>query len=107
VSVGTTGVEPFTKPASLNFTLNTATPNPSAGVTTFAYSVVHPVQAEAAVYDASGRRVRGLPSGLFGGAGVLTWDGRSENGERSPAGIYFLRVRVADETHVQRFVRMR
>jgi flagellar hook assembly protein FlgD len=102
-----TGVEPGVPSASLRFTLDPAAPNPSATTTSFRFSTAQPVEADAAVYDASGRRVRAVSSGLLSGEGVLTWDGRSEAGERAPAGIYFLRVRVAGETHVRRFVRMR
>ena len=107
VAVGVTGVEPGVPSASLRFTLDPAAPNPSATTTSFRFSTAQPVEADAAVYDASGRRVRAVSSGLLGGEGVLTWDGRSEAGERAPAGVYFLRVRVAGETHVRRFVRMR
>jgi hypothetical protein len=107
VAVGVTGVEPGVPSASLRFTLEPAAPNPSAATTSFRFSTAQPVEADAAVYDATGRRVRAVSSGLLSGEGVLRWDGRSEAGERAPAGIYFLRVRVAGETHVRRFVRMR
>jgi flagellar hook assembly protein FlgD len=44
------------------------------------------------IYDASGRVVRTL--GIGRGSDVLswTWDGRNQDGEPVPAGVYFLRV---------------
>lgn len=107
VTVGITGVEPVAPGASLDFRLDAAAPNPSASTTIFRFSTARPVIAEANVYDASGRRVRGLPGGWISGTGALTWDGLAEGGERAPAGVYFLRVRVEGESHVRRFVRMR
>lgn len=46
-----------------------------------------------AVYDVSGRRVRGLGSGLSGGREVhLIWDGTSTEGDPSGSGVYFVQI---------------
>ena len=107
VAVGVTGVEPTGPAAAIDFRLDPAAPNPSSATTTFRFAAKQPVTADAAVYDASGRRVRGLSSGLLAGSGSLSWDGRAANGEAAPAGVYFLRVHVEGQTLVRRFVRMR
>jgi hypothetical protein len=48
---------------------------------------------DVAVFDASGRLVRGLASGVFpAGIRSVTWDGRDDRGERASAGVYFVRL---------------
>jgi flagellar hook assembly protein FlgD len=48
---------------------------------------------ELAVYDVHGRRVRVLLSGVTGSARHQTsWDGRSEQGDDVPTGLYYLRA---------------
>lgn len=48
--------------------------------------------AEVVAYDAAGRRVRMLTSGVFTtGIHTTSWDGRDENGNDVTAGVYFLR----------------
>lgn len=52
-----------------------------------------------AIYDLSGRRVRGLSEGLaMLGESRLKWDLRSEAGSRVPAGIYYLRFSLGQAT---------
>jgi hypothetical protein len=48
------------------------------------------------LFDTRGRRVRRLLAGeaLDEGVHVRPWDGRDENGRRSPAGVYLARLRV-------------
>jgi flagellar hook assembly protein FlgD len=48
---------------------------------------------DVAVFDASGRLVRSLASGVFpAGIRSVTWDGRDDRGERASAGVYFVRL---------------
>jgi hypothetical protein len=48
---------------------------------------------DVAVFDASGRLVRGLASGVFpAGIRTVTWDGRDDRGESASAGVYFVRL---------------
>ena len=107
VAVGIVGVEPAGPAADVEFRLDPAAPNPSASATTFRFSTARPASVEASIYDASGRRVRGLSNGVLAGSGALTWDGRAASGDLAPAGIYFLRVHVDGQTLVRRFVRMK
>jgi hypothetical protein len=54
---------------------------------------VWPDQAdvELGIYDASGRLIRRLGQGTFGrGIHSVVWDGKSDEGERSAAGVYFV-----------------
>ena len=48
---------------------------------------------ELVVYDAQGRRVRTLRSGMHqAGEYNVRWDGRTDEGLRSAVGLYFLRL---------------
>lgn len=59
-------------------------------------SVVKDEPGEVAVFDAAGRRMRVLANGtLHAGIHDLAWDGGDESGRRMPAGVYFVRVKLA------------
>ncbi len=89
------------------FRVESPTPNPSAGATTFRFSAEHAMPVEAAIYDAAGRLVTPLANHVITGAGAWTWDGRTNGGDGVPAGVYFLRVRADGRALVRRFVRIR
>ena len=60
------------------------------------------------VYDAQGRRVRTLLSGLTTpGRHGLSWDGRDAHGSVAPKGLYFARLGWAGGQSVVRFVLVR
>jgi flagellar hook assembly protein FlgD len=61
----------------------------------------------AEIYDASGRRVRRLASGVRRGEVMLVWDGRDEEGRVARAGLYFLRVSTGAAQLERRFARVR
>jgi hypothetical protein len=69
-------------------------PNPGRGRITFALQVppsAGPVRLD--VFDAAGRRVRRLQNGaLPAGTRSLIWDGRGEDGETLPSGVYYYRL---------------
>jgi len=60
-------------------------------------------RAELVVLDNAGRLVRTLGSREPGTAEV-TWDGRDQEGNLVPAGVYFCRVAAGDETSIGRVV---
>lgn len=52
------------------------------------------------LYDIAGRVVRDFADGTASIPGEITWDGRDDNGERLPIGIYILYVKVeTDRTY--------
>ncbi len=64
--------------------------------------------AELALYDVAGRRVRTLASpGTLTGTGSLIWDGRDEAGRLLATGIYFARLRAGAGVLTARVVRIR
>ena len=86
-------------------------PNPGHGATGIQLHVAgapgeRPLAAEAAIYDLGGRRVRTVHRGpLARGLTTVSWDGRGENGERLPAGVYLLRFSAGGSSAVARIAR--
>lgn len=92
----------------------TVSPNPSSGAASVRLALAGrpgspAVEAEAALFDAGGRRVAVLHRGaLAPGATTLSWDGRGDDGAALRAGAYWLRFRAADgRQSVTRIVRLR
>ncbi len=85
-------------------------PNPAAGRTRIAFAVETPGGAEAHVraeiFDIAGRPVRTLWDGaMAAGEQGLAWNGRDGLGRPAGAGVYFVRVAVANHTaRTARFV---
>lgn len=72
-----------------------ARPNPFAFATDIPFTVERRGHALLRVHDASGRVVRTLLDEEIGpGERLITWDGRTDGGQRAPAGIYLLSLEV-------------
>lgn len=71
-------------------------PNPMNPEGTLAFTLERAGVVDARLYDASGRLVRRLASGLFmpEGRREIRIDGRDERGRTLPSGIYFFRLRT-------------
>jgi hypothetical protein len=73
-------------------TLGTS-PNPFRAQVSLSFQLSRSGETEVAVYDLVGRLERRLHRGpLDAGLHQFTWDGRNESGQRSEAGLYFVRV---------------
>ncbi len=83
-----------------------ASPTPSPGAVTVTFALPTPSSVEARVFDLSGRRVRDLGRTAEAPAGRRTqaWDGRDDDGEAVPAGLYFVRIRWSERDHTARVV---
>ncbi len=87
--------------------LSAPMPNPSRGWARLTLELATPGQAEVAVFDAGGRRVRTLFSGpLEAGRHPVAWDGADATGGRAPAGVYFVRATVPEGSARRRLVRV-
>ncbi len=83
-------------------------PNPVTSHATIAYRA--PGSAEKvslSIYDASGRLVRKLKAKTSSSSSIIMWDGCLENGERVPAGVYFVRATSGNTSAGTKFVVLR
>lgn len=69
-------------------------PNPFRVETALHYTVPPSTRVVAAVYDASGARVRSLTNAVVSGSDSIAWDGRTQAGGRAPAGVYFVHIQA-------------
>lgn len=80
-------------------------PNPFSGRTTIRLSLPAAGDARLQVFDARGRLVRVLAGGFHAeGEHEYQWDGRSDDGLRVPAGVYFYRLQARDVLETRRMV---
>lgn len=83
-------------------------PNPSRAEVSLNFEVRAPQHLRALLYDASGREVAVLFDGAVGlGPGLITWDGRSKSGARTPAGVFWLRLESERARATTRILRLR
>ncbi|TMQ50943.1 MAG: T9SS type A sorting domain-containing protein [Candidatus Eisenbacteria bacterium] len=83
-------------------------PNPALGLLTLRFSLARETLVRLAIYDATGRRVRGLASGAQpAGEHALAWDLRDERGHAVRAGLYFARLDAEGRSFTQRLVTLK
>ncbi len=99
----TTGIE---EPAGAIGAISFAapSPNPFGNSTSMRYTVQAPTRVTAAVFNASGARVRSLLDDVRSGTGAITWDGRLRSGAPAPAGIYFMQAAAGGVRETKRVV---
>jgi hypothetical protein len=79
-----------------SFNLHTAFPNPFNPTTTITVEAIRQAQAQLAIYNASGQRVRLLFAGVINaGQSNFVWNGRNDSGQTLPSGAYFCQFRAA------------
>jgi hypothetical protein len=82
-----------------NFRLFPNRPNPFHPGTTIEYELGRAESIEIRIFDAAGRLVISLESGLKpSGRHTVTWDGRDARGERVGSGVYFYRLQAGQKT---------
>ncbi|MFH1145047.1 MAG: FlgD immunoglobulin-like domain containing protein [Candidatus Eisenbacteria bacterium] len=85
-----------------------AHPNPFDGDTRVAFELARADDIDLAVFDAQGRRVRALASGLQGaGRHELLWDGRDDRGNACAAGVYFFQLQAGGAVHTRQVLTIR
>ena len=95
-------------PTAARFGLRAGSENPFGGSVSLLYSLATDGMAEIDIFDVQGRRLRSLLSEPRGaGSHELVWDGRTENGEDTPAGVYFARLRSGQLQGTTKLVRVR
>ena len=91
-----------------DFVLGANYPNPFNPATTIPLSVPDGAEAvDVAIYNISGQLVRQVWSGpLAAGEHRLTWDGRDDEGQPVASGAYLYQVRVGDQLHTRKMVKL-
>jgi len=83
-------------------------PTPTGGAAAFRLLMPEAGTVEVGVYDAAGRRIRGLVDGpLSGGGHLLRWDGQDEAGRQVGPGVYYVKAVSPGGTARQRLVVVR
>jgi len=84
-------------------------PNPTWGMTEIAFTLPASVTVDLGVFDLAGRHVRTLVAHetLAAGAHAVRWDGRGEEGEEVPAGLYLVQLATPSSHRTRTAVRMR
>jgi hypothetical protein len=101
-----TGID--TSGAARAFSLSPARPNPFAAGTQIRFSLPATSEHSLVVFNVAGRRVKTLSSGvLAAGPHAITWDGRNEEGQHLPSGVYFCTLRSAAGSLQERVVLQR
>ena len=87
-------------------------PSPSQGAVFFRFEVTAEDLAAAdgvvklSIYDVAGRAVATVHGSPTLGSQQLMWDGRTDRGVPSQAGVYFARLSIGDATAVRKFMRL-
>jgi hypothetical protein len=75
--------------------LHQGRPNPIRSSAVIAYDIASTSSVELKIYDAQGRLVKTLSSGVHGpGSYEITWNGETRMGERCAPGVYFYSLRT-------------
>jgi hypothetical protein len=86
-------------------TVSVPCPNPFAAKTRIDFALPQMAQASVKVFDVEGRLVDVLAQGRFeAGPHSVTWDGRTSEGAKVAAGIYFIRCKSPIGEDVSRVV---
>lgn len=94
--------------ARSGLSLSRPAPSPFTTRTQLRFTLAAENVVELDVLDVGGRRVRSLlgPGRFAAGGHAIEWDGLDDRGERSPSGMYFVRLVAGAEQRVQRVVRI-
>ena len=83
-------------------------PNPFPETVAILLDLPRPTDVQFEVFDLQGRKIRDVPVGTMSpGPHSVFWDGRTESGRDAGSGVFWIRVRAGEVTHVRRAVRIR
>jgi hypothetical protein len=111
LDLGLTGVERESKllpvfPKELR--LHPPEPTPTSSKAAILFELPHTAGVKLTLVNVAGNRVRLLNEGVHrAGEYRVLWDGRNDQGQRVPSGVYFLRLEALGQSAVQRVVVVR
>ncbi|MFP4459358.1 MAG: FlgD immunoglobulin-like domain containing protein [Candidatus Zixiibacteriota bacterium] len=90
------------------YALEQNTPNPFNATTSFSVSLKEDCDAEIAIYNTLGEKVKTIANGSMD-AGVYnyTWYGKNDSGDDVSTGVYLYKVETKDFTDVRRMILMK
>jgi hypothetical protein len=96
------------EPIPFNYVLKQNYPNPFNPETNIEYALPKESDVSLTVYNLLGQTVRTLISEkVAAGAHTAHWDGRNENGENVPSGIYFYKLYTPEFSQTNKMVLLR
>jgi hypothetical protein len=105
---GVQGAGPAVKSAfqaPQRFRLYQNRPNPFNPTTMIEFDMTQAGDVQLSIYDVSGHRVISLLKGYMEiGHHYVDWNGKDENGNRVPSGVYFYNLRHKDQVETRRMV---
>ena len=108
ITVGAPGAVAVPARAAPLLALAPAAPNPSRGVTTLRFTLARRSAVRLELFDAGGRRVRGVEMGSLGaGTHAVAWDGRDARGNPVAPGLYYARLSAGAQTLRTTIARLR
>ena len=88
-----------------SYSLEQNYPNPFNPTTQIAFSIVQTERINISIFNILGQKVATLVDGEMGsGAHIVMWNGRNENGELLPSGVYFYRLSTPNFTAVKKML---
>jgi hypothetical protein len=94
-----------TSEVPFDFELKQNYPNPFNGETKIPFKLSRSIKAEISIYDITGEKLRTVFNGKRGfGAYVVSWNGKNDNGDLLPSGIYFIVMQSNNAFQVQKAV---
>ena len=83
-------------------------PNPFNPETTIEFSLPETANVELTIYNVKGQKVKNLINDeMAGGTHSIIWNGRNEAGEKTGSGVYFYRLKTADQTLSRKMILMK
>ncbi len=99
------GAEPA--PSGMPIRVGQVMPNPARGNSRVDLDLPRAHAVTAAIYDVSGRQVREVVNAMRpAGGSQIVWDGRDGGGREVPPGLYYLYVRIGEESVVRKVIRV-
>ena len=105
---GVTGVPDPGTPSPKRLTILAVVPNPFNPTTTIIYELPQEGQACVGVYDVSGRHIATLVDETRDAGRYETkWTGVDRNGAKAASGVYFVRLKLGNQSTTKKMVLLR